>query len=148
MAAKINLDWPGLKDLINGFKMLPDEVSKEFQKAQKENLKDAAKVLADYPMQLLGTHYHRTKTLKRGWLDPLPKINILGGGVNFAAEIRNDVPYAGEVQGGSGELERQTHEFKRRNWKTTDQALAETAKDSQDRLDKAVQKVLDKLGKK
>lgn len=145
---KIEVEWPGLDELINGFKNLPKEVSKEVQKAQKEDLEDVAKVLADYPAQLLGTHYQRTNRLKRAWVGALPRINILGGGINFTASLHNNVPYAGEVQGGSDDDPHQTAEFKRRNWKTTDQALAETEDKVQKRLDKAVQNALDKLGKK
>jgi hypothetical protein len=69
----------------------------------------------------------------------------LGGGLNFSAELTNNVPYVGDVQGGSGDSEHQTAEFKRRNWKTTDQALAETEDKAQKRLDEAVQRGLDTI---
>jgi hypothetical protein len=145
MGVTIKVDWYDLDQLARDLKGLPERISKEVQKAQEEDLKDVAKVLAHYPLQLPGTHYHRTGDLGRGWTGFGPKINILGGGLNFSAELTNNVPYAGAVQGGSGDSEHQTEEFKRRNWKTTDQALAETEDKAQKRLDEAVQRGLDKM---
>lgn len=142
----IKVDWSDLDKLEKELRALPGTIAGEVQKAQEEDLKDVAKVLADYPPQLLGTHYNRTGRLGRGWTGFGPKINILGG-LNFSAELTNNVPYAGAVQGGSDDSEHQTAEFRRRNWKTTDQALAETEDKAQKRLDAAVQRGLDKMDK-
>jgi hypothetical protein len=144
---KIKVDWADLDQLAKDLGALPGVIAKEVQRAQEEDLEDVAKVLADYPPQLLGTHYARTGHLGRGWTNFGPKINILGGGLNFSAELTNNVPYAGQVQGGSDDSEHQTAEFRRRNWKTTDQALAETEDKAQKRLDEAVQRGLDRMGK-
>lgn len=145
---KIRVEWSGLQELIGEIRDLPKNVSKEVQEAQKEDLRDVASVLANYPPQLPGTHYERTGDLGLGWLTGKPKINIFSGGLNFEAELSNPVEYAGDVQGGSADNPHQTREFKRRNWKTTDQALAETEARAQSRLDKAVQKALDQhIGK-
>jgi hypothetical protein len=103
-----------------------------------------ASVLADYPPQLPGTHYQRTGTLGLGWLGHGPKINILGGGLNFTAALSNPVSYSEDVQGSPG----QEQEFKRRHWKNVDDALAETEARAQVRLDAAVQRALDRLGNK
>jgi hypothetical protein len=143
----IKVDWDDLDQLAKDLKGLPGVISKEVQKAQEEDLKDVAKVLAHYPPQLLGTHYTRSGRLGRGWTDFGPKINILGGGLNFSAELTNNVPYVGEVQGGEEDDPKQTAEFRRRNWKTPDQALAETEDKAQKRLDEAVQRGLDRMGK-
>lgn len=148
MAITIKVDWTDLNQLASDLRNLPKEVAKEVQKAQEEDLRDVAAVLADYPPQLPGTQYQRTGSLGLGWLSHKPKINILGGGLNFTASLTNPVKYAGQVQGGSGDSEKQTPEFKRRNWTTTDQALAETEDRAQKRLDAAVQKALDRFGKR
>jgi hypothetical protein len=147
MGITLKVEWDDLDQLIAGIRNLPEEVAKEVQKAQEEDLRDVASVLADYPPQLPGTHYERTGNLGLGWIESGPKINILGGGLNFTATLSNPVPYAGEVQGGKGDSEHQTAEFKRRHWKTTDQALDETEARAQKRLEAAVQKALDRLGK-
>lgn len=141
---EIKVEWDGLQELIGSLQNLPKRVSQEVQKAQEEDLRDVASVLADYPPQKPGTHYIRTGTLGLGWLTASPKTKILGGGLNFEAAIVNQVGYSEKVQGSPG----QTDEFKKRDWKTVDQALAETDARAQARIDKAVQKALDEqLGK-
>lgn len=144
----IKVDWYDLDKLAKDLSNLPKTIAKQVQDAQEDDLRDVASVLADYPPQLPGTHYVRTGTLGLGWLEAKAKINILGGGLNFTAGLSNPVEYAGQVQGGSDDNPHQSAEFKRRNWKTTDQALAETEARAQKRLDAAVQRGLDQqLGK-
>lgn len=147
MGVKIKVDWYDIDQLAKELALLPEAIAKEVQEAQKEDLREVADVLAEYPMQKFGTHYRRTERLKRGWKSAMPRI-FNGVGLNFSASIGNSVPYSGFVQGGSDDPDHQTAEFRNRNWKTTDDALKETEKDSQKRLDAAVQKGLDKqLGK-
>lgn len=149
MGVTIKVDWHEIDQLAKDLEALPQAISREVQKAQEEDFKDLAETLAKYPPQLPGTHYQRTDTLKKGWLNASPKINPLGGSaLNFIARLTNPVAYAGEVQGGADDETHQTSEFKRRNWKTTDQALAETEAKAQKRVDDAVQRAIDtQLGK-
>jgi hypothetical protein len=49
MGVTIKVDWDDLDQLARDLKGLPERISKEVQKAQEEDLKDVAKVLANYP---------------------------------------------------------------------------------------------------
>ncbi len=139
---KIQMD--GLNETLNELKNLPGNVAEEVQKATREDLRDVASILGDYPPQLPGTHYKRTGELGFGWLESKEEF-LPTFGLDFDMSLKNHVDYAGDVQGGKGDNPSQLAEFRRRGWKTTDQALAETEERAQQRLEKAVQKAMDKL---
>lgn len=148
LATTIKIDWHEIDDLAKDLGSLPQTIGKAVQKAQEDDFEDVAKELAKYPPQLPGTKYIRTNRLKKGWLNSRPRINILGSGANFTAELSNPVEYSGEVQGGAEDNPHQTNDMRRRRWKTTDQVLKETEPKAQKRLDDAVQQALDQqLGK-
>jgi hypothetical protein len=74
----IQVEWTGLQHLIDDIRGLPKEVAKEVQKAQEEDLRDVASLLANYPPVHFGQHYIRTGRLGFGWLEAKAKSRLLG----------------------------------------------------------------------
>lgn len=147
MATKITVEWSGLQALIDDIRGLPKKVSEAVKEAQKEDLRDVASFLANYPPEKPGQHYRRTGNLGLGWIMAQPKIKNTGG-LSFKASISNKVKYSGKVQGGREDTPRQERFFKERGWENVDDALAATETRAEKRINEAVQKALDEFRRK
>jgi hypothetical protein len=144
----LSTEWEGLDNLITDLEKAPGALSKVLQEAQKEDFRDIASLLANYPPPKPGSLYDRTGTLGVGWLTAQPVIETgFGTGFDFKASISNDVEYAGFVQGGKEDNPHQTKEFVGR-WKTTDQVIAETESRAESRAEKKLQEALNDLDRK
>jgi hypothetical protein len=140
----IQVEWTGLQHLIDDIRGLPKEVAKEVQKAQEEDLRDVASLLANYPPVHFGQHYIRTGRLGFGWLEAKAKSRLLGD-LGFEVSLSNNTPYAGAVQGSQGnENPKQEPFFRERGWESVDDALKATEGRFKKRIDEAVQRALDK----
>jgi hypothetical protein len=140
---KIHVEWAGLQNLIDDIRGLPQEVAKEVQKAQEEDLQDVASYLSNYPPERPGQHYVRTGNLGFGWLEARAKSRLLNG-LGFEVSLNNPVEYAGAVQGGQNDHPRQERFFRERGWESVDDALKATEHRFKKKIDEAVQRALNK----
>ena len=141
---KLEVQIDGLAPVLEGIEHLEAELHEAVMETTKQDMRDVASLLANYPPTRSGSKYVRTGDLGLGWLTAQVEPVEEGAGLAFALALNNEVEYAGFVQGGITDDPRQAR-IHQGVWMTTDQALAETDDRAEKNLDDAIQRVLDKI---